>query len=64
MERKRIIILKDTTRGYSNRIVRAGTVVEVVAERMDPDGMKLLVAIGIHGQPFQVRASCTNWGLS
>lgn len=55
-----VTIVQNTTRGLSTKKVRAGTTVNVLAHRQDPDGLKLLVRIGDYGQPFQVRADVTD----
>lgn len=57
-----LTIVRDTYRGATNRVVKAGTRITVVAKRMDSDGLKLLVAIGRGtGARFQIRADDTNY---
>lgn len=56
-------ITVDTTRGLTDKKVKAGTFVHVLAERRDADGVKLLVRVGEYGRPFQVDASCTDYFL-
>lgn len=55
-----VTITQDTVRGCSDRKVKSGTTVYVLAHRQDEDGLKLLVRIGDYGQPFQVNATVTD----
>lgn len=57
-----VVVAVPTYRGSSVTPVRVGTKLSVIAVRHDEDGLKLLVRVGTHGRPFQLRADETNYG--